>query len=157
MNMMIRCLLALTMVVALPAWAHKASDAYLQLHIGEHAVELRVDVALRDLDVALDLDADGDSRLTWREVRAAWPAIDRLVLAGVALDGCPLAVTSHALERRGDGAYAALGLHAQCSVRGEPALRYTLLRDVDPTHRGIARIERAGDAAVVRVRSEDVV
>ena len=43
-------------------------------------IELRWDIALRDLDAAIDLDADGDGRLTWREVRTAWPAIDAYAL-----------------------------------------------------------------------------
>ena len=47
------------------AGAHKSSDAYLQLSSTEAGLKLRVDVALRDLDVALDLDANADGRLTW--------------------------------------------------------------------------------------------
>src|SRR2546429_170542 len=46
----------LALMAAVPAWAHKASDAYLLLAGTPSATTLRVDVALRDLDVALDLD-----------------------------------------------------------------------------------------------------
>src|SRR5690242_10542416 len=56
-----------------PAAAHKASDAYLQVEEGEAGLTIRWDIALRDLDAALDIDADGDGRLTWGEVRSAWP------------------------------------------------------------------------------------
>ena len=144
--------LAVLLLAAAPgAHAHKASDAYLQFTDRPDGIELRVDVALRDLDVLLDLDRDGDGRLNWGEVKAAWPAIDAQVLAGVQVIGCDLRVADRGLERRNDGAYAVLQLASACRPQGEPAIRYTLLRDVDPTHRGIVRLERAGAAPVVRV------
>lgn len=129
-----------------PAQAHKASDAYLQLAEGPDGIALRVDVALRDLDERLDLDRDGDARLTWAEVRAAWPAIDAEVRAGVQVEGCDLAIADRGLERRSDGAYAALRLVSPCRLAQEPVVRYTLLRETDPTHRGILRVERPGAA-----------
>jgi hypothetical protein len=134
-----------------PAHAHKASDAYLQLKDAPGGIELRVDVALRDLDVLLDLDSSGDAQLSWGEVKAAWPAIDAQVLAGVQVAGCDLRVADRGLERRNDGAYAVLHLASGCRPAGEVEIRYTLLRETDPTHRGILRVERAGAAAAVRV------
>jgi hypothetical protein len=134
-----------------PAAAHKASDAYLQLSADEHAVSLRVDVALRDLDAALDLDADGDGRLTWGELRGAWPAIRAYVEPRVQVAGCDFHPAGEHLERRADGVYAALAARADCALRSKPVLRYTLMREIDPTHRGIARIDLAGAATQVRV------
>jgi hypothetical protein len=136
---------------AWPAYAHKASDGYLQLQAGAGAATLRIDVALRDLDAALDLDADGDGRLTWGEVRAAWPAIEAYVRSHVQVAGCDFGAATRALERRADGAYAALTLAGACRGAGAPAIRYTLLDDVDPTHRGIARIAVGGGAPAVQV------
>ena len=140
------------LLVSASAAAHKASDAYLQLDAGERGLALRWDIALRDLDAAITLDADDDGRLTWGEVRAAWPRIDAYTLPRLQIDGCPLRIVGRGLERRSDGAYAALQLASDCVVTGAlPAIRYSLLREVDPTHRGIARIERAGQASVVRL------
>ena len=133
------------------AGAHKSSDAYLQLSSTEAGLKLRVDVALRDLDVALDLDANADGRLTWGEIRSAWPAIDSYMRSRVQVAGCELQFVGSALERRVDGVYAALSFSAPCVLSAEPAIRYTLLGDVDPTHRGIARIDMPGQATVVRV------
>lgn len=143
--------LMLLAAVAGPASAHKSSDAYLQLAATPSGISLRVDVALRDLDVALDLDANADGRLTWGEVRTAWPAIDAYVRSRVQVAGCDLQAASPALERRIDGAYAALLLSATCNMPTEPLIRYTLLGDVDPTHRGIARIDAPGQPATLRV------
>ena len=50
--------------------AHKPSDSYLSLDVDGTRVTGRWDIALRDLDVALGLDADGDGRITWGELRA---------------------------------------------------------------------------------------
>jgi hypothetical protein len=133
------------------AAAHKASDAYLQLTATEAGVSLRIDVALRDLDAALDLDADGDGRLTWGEVRSAWPAIETYVRSRVAVAGCALRPGGQRLERRVDGVYAALSASADCALASEPLVRYTLLGEIDPTHRGIARIDVAGQPPRVLV------
>jgi hypothetical protein len=131
--------------------AHKASDAYLQLNAGASGTTLRVDVALRDLDVALDLDADGDGRLTWAEVRAAQPAMQRYVLGHVRVAGCALEPASQSLERRSDGVYAALVFRSDCTPAAAPTIRYTLLADIDPTHRGIASTVMAGRSTLVSV------
>jgi len=63
-------LLVAALLVSALAGAHKASDAYLQLVADERGLALRWDIALRDLDAAIALDADDDGRLTWGEVRA---------------------------------------------------------------------------------------
>lgn len=131
-------------LLALPAFAHKASDAYLQLRSDADGLRLRVDVALRDLDAAIELDADGDGKIRWSEVRSAWPAIESYVMSGVQIDGCVLRPLGRALERRSDGAYAALSLGSDCRLAANPVLRYHLMRDVDATHRGLMRLERAG-------------
>ncbi len=133
------------------ATAHKASDAYLQLTGTPQETSLRVDVALRDLDVALDIDADGDGRLTWGEIRAAWPSIEAYLHARIEVAGCNLAPVAQALERRIDGVYAALSLRADCRLEDAPAIRYTVMGEVDATHRGIARIEIAGHPTQLRV------
>ena len=146
--------LATCLVLALcsgVAAAHKASDAYLQLSGTGAGTTLRVDVALRDIDVALDLDANGDGQLTWGEIRAAWPALQAYVSAHVQVDGCELQGAGQALERRVDGVYAAMTLTSDCVLAAEPAIRYTLMRELDPTHRGIARIDVAGRPSVLRV------
>ncbi len=130
--------------LALPVHAHKSSDAYLQIDAGPTATTVRWDIALRDLDVELALDADDDGRLTWGEVRAAWPRIEAYALPRLQIGGCTLRPTGQALERRNDGAYAVLMLSGDCVLTQQPALGYTLFREIDPTHRGIARIQLAG-------------
>jgi hypothetical protein len=108
-------------------------------------------VALRDLDVALDLDTNGDGRLTWGEIKSAWPGIESYALARLQVSGCPLRAVGQALERRSDGAYAVLTLASNCQLSAEPVIDYSLMREVDATHRGIAKIELAGQTPILRV------
>ena len=126
------------------AQAHKASDSYLQVDAGASGTSVRWDIALRDLDAALDIDADDDGKLTWGEVKAAWPRIEAYALPRLKIDGCALRPTGQALERRNDGAYAVLMLASDCVLRTAPVITYTLFREIDPTHRGIAKVQRAG-------------
>lgn len=131
-------------VATVAAWGHKASDSYLQIDSSDAGLTVRWDIALRDLDVALDLDANEDGRLTWGEVKAAWPRLEAYALARLSIEGCPLRSTGRGLERRNDGTYAVLHLASACVPARLPTLGYSLLREVDPTHRGIAKIQLAG-------------
>jgi hypothetical protein len=131
------------------ASAHKASDAYLQIDVGDKALALRWDIALRDLDVAIGLDANDDGRLTWAEVKTAWPRIQGYALPRLSIAGCPLRLSSTALERRNDGAYAVLFMSSDCALTQAPVITYSLLREVDATHRGIAKVTRNGQATTL--------
>jgi hypothetical protein len=138
-------------LAATAAYAHKASDAYLFAEPAAQGTQLRWDIALRDLDAALPIDADGDRQLTWGEVRAAWPAIDTLALGALAVRDCRFSIDSHALEQRQDGAYAVLLMSTPCRIDAATPVRYTLFSDVDPTHRGILRARHAGGSDAVRM------
>jgi len=126
------------------AEAHKSSDAYLQLDARSNGLSLRWDIALRDLDAAVDLDGDGDGQLTWAEIKADWSRIDAYALPRLQIAGCPLTLERHSLERRNDGAYAVLWLDSNCALLTRPAITYRLFAELDPTHRGITRIDRPG-------------
>ena len=152
MNAFRHCVSALLLAAcALPAAAHKSSEAYLTLDAGAQSLAVRFDIALRDLDAALDLDADGDRALTVAEVRNAWPRIDALALGALGVAGCQLGVTAHGFEERSDGVYAVLNLAAPCVINAATPLRYSLFATLDPTHRGVARINLADGVTTVLV------
>jgi hypothetical protein len=147
---LLACLLFLS---AVPALAHKPSDSYLSLRVQGKQVTGQWDIALRDLDMAIGLDADGNGELTWDEVKArhgaiAAYAISRLSLA--AKDGgdggaCPLRVTAQLLDDHSDGAYAVLRLAADCPAAvAALEIDYRLLFDIDPQHKGLLRLEHEG-------------
>ena len=138
-------------VVASTAFAHKSSDSYLQIDAAPEKLAVRWDIALRDLDIALDLDTDGDGKLTWGEIKSAWPRIESYAMAHMAIEGCELRPVDRGLERRNDGTYAVLHLTSGCTLAAQPRIAYTLFAEVDPTHRGIAKIQRPGEALVLSV------
>ncbi|RJG09580.1 HupE/UreJ family protein [Massilia cavernae] len=137
-------LAAAALLCALPASAHKPSDSYLALAVDGARVEGQWDIALRDLDMAIGLDADGNGELTWDEVRARHDAIAAYALARLKLSSagadCPLEVTQHLLDDHTDGAYAVLRLRADCGA-GIAVLDvdYRLLFDIDPQHKGLLK------------------
>jgi hypothetical protein len=65
-------------------------------------------------------------------------------MAHLAIEGCELRPVERGLERRNDGTYAVLHLTSSCTLPASPRIVYTLFAEVDPTHRGIAKIQRPG-------------
>ena len=140
------------------AWAHKPSDSYLTLRAtaGSNDITVRWDIALRDLDYVLELDRDGNGELTWGEVRQRSPDITRLATSRLQLTAfdkaCSWATAMPMMiDKHSDGAYAVLSLTAQCgNLSNLPAgalkAKYSLLFDVDPSHRGLVQWIAPGEA-----------
>ena len=135
------------------AMAHKPSDSYLTLKVTGQQVDGQWDIALRDLDMAIGLDADGNQELTWNEVRARHGAIAAYALARLKLalpDGsaCPLVIAAQMLDDHSDGAYAVLKLRARCPADVTTLdVDYTLLFDIDPQHKGLLRLEHGASTS----------
>jgi hypothetical protein len=153
---MMRRLLTLLTIVALlwapAAFAHKASDSYLNLTVDGQRIEGRWDIALRDLELAVGLDADGNGELTWDEVRARHPAIEAYALSRLKLSAggtdCPLQVTRQLVDRHTDGAYTVLVLRGACAASAERlTIHYTLLAELDPQHRGLLALRHGSNAS----------
>lgn len=138
-------MLPVILCVAAPAWAHKPSDAYLTLSPDGDRIGLRWDIALRDLDREIALDADDDGRLSWGEVRTRWGEIERYAFARLSVQaaGRPCEVNASGpplVDRHSDGSYVVLTRTLLCA-RGPLTVEYRLFADSDPTHRGILRVE----------------
>ena len=146
--------------LAFAAQAHKPSDSYLTLKVDGTALAGQWDIALRDLDFALGLDADGDGNITWGEVRARHAEIAAYAAARLAVVGdgqrCTLRIGVQQVDSHTDGAYSVLPLKVSCPAAAGaegvgtdsklPAtleLRYTLFADIDPQHRGLLNLRTA--------------
>jgi hypothetical protein len=153
-------LLAGLLAACATAQAHKASDAYVSLQVDGADVAARIDIALRDLDRDLDLDANADDALSWKEVRTRWADIAALARDGLRLDADGRRCTPEpgaaadadaaapALTAHSDGRYAVVRARWHCAVPVQRlAVAYTLFARSDPTHRGIVRVARAGGSA----------
>src|SRR5258708_22770403 len=152
-------MLLLACLLASSAAAHKPSDAYLTIVRDDSALTGRWDVALRDLDLALGLDANGDGEITWGEVRAKHDAIWELAMQRLALSSggekCALRVTGLEIDSHTDGTYAVLNLTGNCPHPGPTmAIEYSLLFDLDPQHRGLLNFVEGGQSRSVVFSAE---
>ena len=144
------------LVVSAPALAHQASDAYLRASPdAQGRLMLQADVALRDLEVALELDSNSDGKLAWGEIRKRETEIAGYVAAHLQLDEgrCKLEAARFSLDRKADGTYAVLRYGSDCLVANTPSLTYRLFRDIDPTHRGLLLVFDAKGQAVGDLQS----
>ena len=146
---MSRVLALLLLFASLTAQAHKPSDSYLHLRIDGAQVTGQWDIALRDLEQAIGLDANGDGEITWGELRARHADIAAYALARLSFFGdaknCPLRATRHEVDQHSDGAYEVLRFAADCGK--EPAaieIGYKLFFDFDAQHKGLLKLEYQG-------------
>jgi HupE / UreJ protein len=132
-----------------PLFAHKASDSYLVLQVGETEVTGQWDIALRDLDYALGLDTNNDGVITWGELRSHHLAIADYMLSRLRLQSegrnCSTRVTNQLVADHSDGSYEVLIFAANCgSSTRELEVLYDFFFDFDPQHRGLLRVEAKG-------------
>jgi hypothetical protein len=148
-------LLAVLVLCAGQASAHKVSDSYLTLTADdarEGRLTGRWDISVRDLDAALALDADRDGKLEWREIEGKTETInayafDRLELAaqGSQSRRCVLSVIGNGVDEHADGVYAVIDFSADCGPGiGTLSIDYRLLFDIDAEHRGLFKLAAPG-------------
>ena len=138
------------LVLALAATAvhaHKPSDSYLALERRGDGLRGQWDIALRDLEYAIGLDANGDGEITWAELRAQHAAVAAYTLARLSVRGCSLTPLAHLVDEHTDGAYAVLQFGVDCGTTRpeEIEIEYRLFADLDPTHRGLLRARLGAD------------
>jgi hypothetical protein len=127
-------------LLAVPAAAHKESDAYLDLDLAGDPATGTLDLHVADLDAALGLDADGDGQIRKGEVRAALPRIEAYLGERLAFRSgdasCTAAYGPAGFATRTDGPYLSLPLSLGCPRAGPLSIAYGLFFDIDSRHRG---------------------
>lgn len=136
-------LVATSVLLNATALAHSASTAYLAIDT-THADEVKVQwrIAARDVDALLDLDRNGDGRLTWGEVEDRRDDVSALLVSGLALTGprgnCDIAPVALKFISLADAPYLQIEGRAQCA--GASALEYRLFQRIDPSHRVVTSL-----------------
>jgi hypothetical protein len=148
-------------LMAGPALAHKASDAYLQIlsNADSPTVSWQLSLALRDVDAVMDsLDQDNDRSLSWGEIQQNLPAIKSLIAGNLQVrcgnQTMPLNWTFQSLEQRSDGVYTRWGATSACG-QSNVTLQYDLLKNVDATHRLLVSGSLQGQAVAAVVSPQN--
>src|SRR6185437_730884 len=163
MRALVRTLMGLLLCGwAVAVQAHKPSDSYLTVHQAGQGTTLegQWDIALRDLQQAVGLDANGDGLITWGELKARQQELTRYALSRLTVEAIARGDRDRCLVRPGsllfdehvDGGYAVLRFTVECPFRpAQLSVRYNLLFDLDPNHKGLldVRTPEASQAFVL--------
>jgi hypothetical protein len=154
------CVLAPALALALagiPAQAHIASNGFLSLQVDHAQVSGALELAIRDGELAVGLDRDGDGRVTWGELRASQTALQIYVLGHLHLNGagapCRMGFGAVQVNERVDGSYLWLPFTAACDAAlRQLSIDYQVLDAEDPSHRGLLTLRANGaiQTAVLR-------
>lgn len=153
-----RCLLLLLSLWHSSAYAHKPSDSYLTVNVGNAALQksklqsIKVlvitaqwDIALRDLDYAIGLDENANGEITWHEVLSKQELIFAYSLARLNIttnqQACMLTPGQLLIDNHTDGAYAVIQLTIDCrKAVDQLSINYSLFSNLDPSHRGLLKL-----------------
>jgi hypothetical protein len=131
------------------AVAHSPSDSYLNLRFEGSRITGTWDMALRDLDGPVAIDANGDGQVTWGELKSREPEINRYATNRLQIKvngiNAPIRFTGRSVTNYFDGPY--LALEFECRDLPEPrflVVDYRAFFDVNPRHRGLLRLEHDG-------------
>jgi hypothetical protein len=133
------------------ASAHKPSDSYLKVRGGSEFLTIEWDIAIKDLEIIVGVDANQDGKITWAELKSQRGAIIGHALSRLNVEAngleCKLSVTELLYSRHSDGGYAVLRIKTdQPGNASHIAINYNLLFDIDPTHRGLVLYENGAVA-----------
>jgi len=136
---------AACLAAAGPARAHSASSSYLTIVANDHQARVSWSIALRDLEEAVGLDANGDGDITWGEMQAKADQIDAYALSRLQIvtggAQCVAGPVGHLVNLLGDGGYAVLNTSFNCPVAiTRLDVRYGALFEIDPNHRGLLNV-----------------
>jgi hypothetical protein len=132
---------------ASPATAHMTSYGFLKADLGEDSVSGQLELAVRDLDIAYELDADRDGKVTSEELQSREQEIAARVFAeisiGSRLEPCTLEPGALSLDIRGGETYAIFPFSGHCEELGRLVrVTYDLMFDIDPQHRALVDFRR---------------
>ena len=129
------------------AWAHALGQGYVFMDVSDAALSGRIELTLTDLNIALDIDDDGDGKVSEQELEAHLERvktyIGERIRIGSPAGPFPLEFTSHEIQNLPLGQFLWVHFEAQAiEIPDVLSFRYDALFDKDPLHRGFLVIER---------------
>jgi hypothetical protein len=115
--------------------------------VDKDRVSGQLELAVRDLDITYGLDADGDGKITWGELRQREVEIATLVLQKISIGPadapCDLTPKDIAIDSRGGESYSIFPFKGVCEALGSQVrVGYDLMFSVDAQHRGLVDVTR---------------
>src|SRR5579859_3808147 len=102
------------------AHAHIASNGFLNLDVDGARISGSIELAIRDGELAVGLDRNGDGKVTWGELKAAQTSLENYVRGHLKLRGddgdCPLRFEAVEVNERVDGNYLWLPINVDCGA-----------------------------------------
>jgi len=146
--------------VASPAQAHIASNGFLSLNVEGSKLQGAVELAMRDVELAVGVDDDRDGRITWGEVKGHQRDLELYVRSKLVVgDGttrCSEEFAGAEVNERVDGNYVWLPFTATCggSQLARLSVDYRLMQGIDPSHRGLLSITAWGTTQTAVLNGE---
>jgi len=142
MNILRSAALLILLLTGTLARAHIASNGFLTLHIDGSRADGVMELAIRDAELAVGLDRDGNGKVTWGELKARQAALQTYVQGHLRIQGsnetCRMGYSPIKVNDRIDGMYVYLPFSAECSAALKSlSIEYTILEAEDPSHRGL--------------------
>ena len=131
------------------AQAHIASNGFLVVQVHGQQLSGSIELAVRDVELAIGVDANRDGKVSWGELRASEPQLIQYVAQhlDIGAHNSPCVINFQALQvnERVDGNYAWLPFGARCALEvRQLSIRYRLMHDIDPSHRGLLTLIDGG-------------
>jgi hypothetical protein len=146
-------MLLLMLGLASIARAHVASSGFLIVRAQGQELSGSMELAMRDVELAIGVDRNNDGKITWGELHAAEPQLQQYVAAHLHFDAdggrCALRFGALQVNERVDGHYAWLPFGAHCADNARQlSIAYSLMEGIDPSHRGLLTLSSAAGTDV---------
>lgn len=142
--MISRLLMILLLSCPALAYSHSLSDSFINLTLGNDRVSGHWLIAISDLELAVGIDRNLDTQVTWGEIQQRRAAIIDYALPRLQLSRgdteCPLLAGELQIEQRHTGVFLHLPISSDCQGDGEINIGYDLLFSIDASHRGILSV-----------------
>ena len=137
-----RLWLLLLLIWAGAVQAHIASNGFLVAHVNGQDIAGSVELAVRDVELAIGVDTNHDGKVTWGELRSSAPQLLQYVGQHLFLSAqessCAVNLGALQVNDRVDGSYVWLPFTAHCPATVQRlGIRYSMMDDIDPSHRGL--------------------
>jgi hypothetical protein len=161
--MKLRALLFMLLLAPATGFSHSLSDSYLNLSLDNSDAEIPLMtghwlIAVRDLELAVGVDANHDGRVTWGELQQRRTEIAAYALSRLQVRSagrtCQLNPGSFQVEALNAGIFLHIPLSGACPGYQSLEFTYSLLFDIDSSHRGILSLQTTTGPAI-RIFSPD--